>query len=62
MQDMRAHLDKLREEAAECAVIAGLAENKEKRELFSRLAEHLTVLANEVDAAIKTRLGGEEGV
>ena len=61
MKDMRAYLDKLREDAADCAVIAGLAENREKRALFSRLAEHLTVLAGEVEVAIKVQLSGEEG-
>jgi hypothetical protein len=49
---MQAHLEKLRSDAAECALISNLATNPEKRELFARLAEHLTVLASEVERAI----------
>jgi hypothetical protein len=52
MKDMEAHLEKLRTDAAECAIISGLATNKTKRELFARLSEHLTVLASEVEKAI----------
>ena len=60
MQDMRAHLEKLRADAAECALIRDLATDPQKRELFTRLAEHLSVLAGEVEAAIAATLGGEE--
>jgi hypothetical protein len=49
MQDMKQRLEKLRDDAAECAITSGLAETREKRELFARLAEHLTVLADEVE-------------
>ena len=52
MKDMQAHLEKLRSDAAECALISNLATNQEKRELFARLAEHLRVLASEVERAI----------
>ncbi len=52
MKDMQAHLEKLRSDAAECALIRNLATNLEKKELFTRLAEHLTVLASEVERAI----------
>ena len=41
MRDMKAHLDKLRADAAECALIRDLATDPAKRELFTRLAEHL---------------------
>ena len=41
MQDMKAHLEKLRSDAAECALIRDLATDPQKRELFTRLAEHL---------------------
>ncbi len=47
MKDMVAHLEKLRADAAECAMIRDLAVDQRKRELFARLAEHLQVLANE---------------
>jgi hypothetical protein len=52
MKDMQAHLEKLRSDAAECGLIGNLATNLEKKELFARLAEHLTVLASEVERAI----------
>jgi hypothetical protein len=55
MQDMRVHLEKLRADAAECALIRDLATDIKKRELFTRLAEHLSVLASEVEAAIAAR-------
>ncbi|WP_439373085.1 hypothetical protein [Bradyrhizobium sp. DASA03120] len=56
MKDMRAQLEKLRTEAAECALIRDLATDKKKRELFARLAEHLGVLAGEVERAM-TEIG-----
>lgn len=49
---MQLRLEKLRDDAAECAVIAGLAETREKRELFARLSEHLNALADQVEQAI----------
>jgi hypothetical protein len=52
MKDMKAHLEKLRADAAECALIRDLATDTKKRELFTRLAEHLQVLASEVERAI----------
>jgi hypothetical protein len=48
MQDVQAQLEKLRSEAAECRLISDLATDKKKRELFSRLADHLSVLAAEI--------------
>jgi hypothetical protein len=35
-----------------CAVFAGVAETREKRELFSRLSQHLNMLADQVEQAI----------
>jgi hypothetical protein len=52
MRDMQAHLDKLHEEAAECAMIACEATDEAKRDLFVRLAQHLTTLAEHVERAI----------
>jgi hypothetical protein len=49
---MQAQLEKLRTEAAECALIRDLATDPKKRELFTRLADHLTALASEVERAI----------
>ena len=60
MQDMKAHLEKLRADAAECALIRDLATDPDKRELFTRLAEHLTTLAREIEAVIATKLDGAD--
>jgi heme oxygenase len=57
MIDMRKQAEKLRTEAAECALIRDLATDPVKRELFSRLAEHLNVLASEVERAIAEKMG-----
>jgi hypothetical protein len=54
MQDMLAKLAKLRDEAADCTVIAGVATERKKQELFLKLSAHLTQLADEVEKAIKT--------
>jgi hypothetical protein len=62
MRDMQAHLEKLRTDAAECALIRDLATDARKRELFTRLAEHLSLLAKEVEAAIAAELGDKKGV
>jgi uncharacterized protein YicC (UPF0701 family) len=55
MQDMLPHLEKLREQVAECEMIRDLATDKAKRELFAKLAEHYNVLAAEVRRAINER-------
>ncbi|MBV8068930.1 MAG: hypothetical protein JO270_03430 [Acidobacteriaceae bacterium] len=52
MRDMQAQLNRLETEASECALIASLATDKKKRDLFARLAEHFGVLAAEVKRAI----------
>ena len=61
MRDMKAHLEKLRSDAAECALIRDLATDPQKRALFTRLTEHLGNLASEVEAAIASKLSGGEG-
>ena len=58
MIDYQMQLEKLRRDAAECALIRDLATDKAKRELFDRLASHLTVLANQVEHAIDDRTSG----
>jgi hypothetical protein len=55
MQDMLAHLEKLRVQVAECEMIRDLATDPAKRELFTKLAEHYKVLAAEVQRAINER-------
>ena len=49
---MLAQLEKLRRDAAECEVIRNLATDPKKRELFDRLAAHLSLLASEVERAM----------
>jgi hypothetical protein len=49
MRDYQTHLEKLRRDAAECQVIATLATDSSKREMFRRLAMHLSTLADEVE-------------
>ena len=56
MKDMQAQLEKLRTDAAECALIRDLATDSKKRELFTRLTDHLSVLAAEVERAIAERM------
>jgi hypothetical protein len=55
MKDYLAQAEKLRKEAAECALIRDLATDRKKREVFDRLANHLTVLADQVEKAILER-------
>ena len=61
MQDIKAQLEKLRTDAAECALIRDLATDPQKRALFTRLAEHLGTLASEVEAAMAAKLSGGGG-
>ena len=56
---MQAHLEKLRCDAEECALISKLATDSRKKELFARLAEHLTTMASEIERAIAAKLAGE---
>ncbi|GLR85835.1 hypothetical protein [Bradyrhizobium iriomotense] len=55
MQDYERHLEKLRRDAAECELIANLATDKSKRELFTRLAKHLATLADEVERELAAK-------
>lgn len=58
MKDYQAQLEKLRKDAAECAMIRDLATDPDKRELFDRLTSHLTVLADHVEKAMLERKTG----
>jgi hypothetical protein len=58
MKDYQAQLEKLRKDAAECALIRDLATDPAKRETFDRLANHLTVLADQVEMAMLERKTG----
>ena len=52
MRDYQASLEKLRNDAAEAAMIRDLATDPVKRETFGRLHEHLNRLADEVGRAM----------
>jgi hypothetical protein len=58
MKDMQAHMEKLRSDAAECQRISDGATDAQKRDLFAKLAQHLLVLASEVEKAM---LAGDDG-
>ncbi|UWU65625.1 hypothetical protein ACNJYD_18825 [Bradyrhizobium sp. DASA03005] len=58
MKDYLAQIEKLRKDAAECALIRDLATDPAKREVFDRLARHLTVLADQVEMALLERKTG----
>jgi hypothetical protein len=53
MKDYQFHLEKLRRDAAECALVRDLATDKAKREMFDRLVLYLDQLADEVERAMK---------
>ena len=56
MKDYQASIEKLRKEAAEAALIRDLATDRAKRDVFDRLHDHLTRLADEVERAISARI------
>ena len=60
MRDMQEQLEHLRNDAADCKSISDLATDLQKRELFARLADHLSVLASEVERAIAATAFGTE--
>jgi hypothetical protein len=55
MKDYQVQLEKLRRDAAECALIRDLATDGAKRELFDRLAVHLDSLADHVEQEMLSR-------
>jgi hypothetical protein len=61
VQDYLVHIEKLRKDAADCALIRDLATDQAKRELFDRLSSHLTVLADQVEQALLQRKAATEG-
>jgi hypothetical protein len=58
MKDMQAHLEKLRTQISECEMIRDLATDLQKRELFTRLADHFKVLASELERGIRQQEAG----
>jgi hypothetical protein len=59
MKDLKAKLEKLRVDAAECNLISNLATDYAKRDLFARLSRRLLDMAAEVEAAIAAKTEGE---
>lgn len=57
MQDMQALLDRLVDQAAECAAVAAEATEKSKRDVFARPAEHFGLLAAQVENAMMRNAG-----
>jgi hypothetical protein len=51
MENYRSHLETLRKQAADSALISALTTVPQKRELFAKLAAHLNTLADEVERA-----------
>jgi hypothetical protein len=49
MKDYDTHIEKLRKDAAECALIRDLATDKANRERFDLLTRHLVSLASELE-------------
>jgi hypothetical protein len=55
MVDLKARVEKLLTEAAECDLIAGLATDVQKRELFERLARDYRAMAADIEKIIAIR-------
>ena len=60
MKDLREKLEKLRTDAEDCRLISRLAADKAKRELFASLAEQLSQMAADIEAAIRAKIAGGE--
>jgi hypothetical protein len=58
MKDMKAHLERLRDHAAECAILSAEAESKEKWELFARLCADLADAADHMESLINGAING----
>ena len=55
MKDYQASLEKLRNGAAEAALIRDLATDMAKRDMFDRLAKHLDQLADDIERAMNSQ-------
>jgi hypothetical protein len=55
MQDMQAYSEKLHRDAVDCELISNRATDAQKKELFDRLADHLAMLASELERAIEAK-------
>ena len=61
MEDLQAGLEKLLTDAEDCALIAKLATDVKKRDLFNRLAADLRGMAFDVRAMIVLKRAGPDG-
>jgi len=52
MTDIQTHLSKIRSDAAECILLSGLATDDARREMFVKTAQHLNLLAFEIEKTI----------
>jgi hypothetical protein len=52
-RDIQVKLDKLRADAAECALISSLATDSQKRVFFEKVGGHLTDLVSEIEASFR---------
>jgi hypothetical protein len=55
MQDMQAYLEKPHRGAVDCALISKRATDAQKKELFDRLADHVAMLASELERVIEAK-------
>jgi len=55
MSGLLEQLSKVRADAAECALVGNLATDPQKKQMYLRLADHLTNLAAEVERAAKEK-------
>jgi hypothetical protein len=55
MTDLQTRLERFESDAAECEIIARLATDRAKRELYSRLALHYRELVADMRKAIATK-------
>ena len=61
MKDYQAHLESLRQQAAEAALISDLTTIPQKREMFAKLAAHFNMLADEVEKVMTAAQLSEVG-
>jgi hypothetical protein len=59
MKDYLASIEKLRRDAAEAALVRDLAMDPVKRDMYGRIHDHLTRLANEVELAMSRSENGD---
>ena len=55
MQDVQTYLEKLSTDAVDCALISKRATDAHKKALFDRLADHLAMLASELESEIEAK-------